>query len=205
LTLISGGLIIMAEDTIPSGNPTESGGPKGEVAYESFKKVLDEKKRLAQKLAEFEAREQDLERAKLEEQGKYKEALEKMQKDLLTERDARKQERSKFGNSILSAELKSLAKGLGAKDDALDALVTLAYNQGLGEIPAIGEDFSVNKDALKTYLGEFQQKNQFLFSKEVTPPKQVVPGSSIDTSTAGLKDKSVAELSKMLAELNNKK
>lgn len=194
----------MAEEITPGGSPDASGGSKGEVAYESFKKVLDEKKKLAQRLAEFEAREQDLERTKLEEQGKYKEALEKMQKDLHLERDARKQERSKFGNSILSTELKNLAKGLGAKDDALDAVVTLAYNQGLSEIPAIGEDFSVNKDSLKTFLGEFQQKNPFLFSKEVTPPRQIAPGSTIEPAS-GLKDKSIGELSKMLAELNNKK
>lgn len=192
----------MAEDITPSGSPSESGGSKGEVAYESFKKVLDEKKKLAQRLAEFEAREQDLERTKLEEQGKYKEALEKMQKDLHSEREVRKQERSKFGNSILSTELKNLAKGLGAKDEALDALVTLAYNQGLSEIPAIGEDFSVNKDALKTYLGDFQQKNPFLFSKQVTHPKDVLLSRSpVNGEEKTLDDMSVAELEALAKQM----
>lgn len=195
----------MSEVDSTSGAPNQAGGEnQDKVAYESYKKLLDEKKKLAQKLQEFEVREQEKEAALLSEQGKYKELLDKTQKDLASEREARKAERAKFGNSILSQELKGLAKGMGAKDEALDALVTLAYQSGLQDVPAIADDFSVNKESLKTFLGEFQTKNSFLFSKEVTPPKQITPGGGASNGLDVTKLKH-DDLKKLLAEKLAKK
>lgn len=202
----------MSEVDSSGGTPevTASGENQGQVSYETFQKVLKEKKNIQAKfadveaklsrLAELEERESLLERQKLEEQGKYKDVLDKANKELMAEKEARKKERSAFADSLLKGEIKSLAQSLGAKPEALDAVVTLAYNQGLGSVPAIGEDFSIDKEALKGFLSEFQTKNSFLFLPKVTPPKDILPGNKVEDPN-DLNSMSLDQKIKMLAEL----
>lgn len=205
----------MSEVDATSGAPdlSTSGDNQGQsVSFETFNKVLKEKKNIIAKyadvdtklarLAELEQKETQLERQRLEQAGQYKDVLSKFELDLQAERDSRKQDRSKFAKKILDGELKSLAQGLGAKSDALDALVTLAYNQGLKEVPAISDDFEVDKDALNTFLSNFQTKNSFLFTACITPQKNLVPNAKpVNGPEKSLDDMSRAELEELAKRL----
>lgn len=75
------------ENKVPGGQPeSEAGGKTKEekhvVAYESFVKVLDEKKSLQAKLQEYERLRKEDEERKLNEKGEYKKILELREKEL---------------------------------------------------------------------------------------------------------------------------
>jgi hypothetical protein len=85
-------------DDKPNDNknaPDDEGGDasKGKVSYETYSRVLDEKKALKKKVDEFEKGKRDAEEAKLAEQGNFKKLLEQREdelKSLKTENDGLK-------------------------------------------------------------------------------------------------------------------
>jgi hypothetical protein len=82
-------------------------------------------------------------------------------------------------------------------------VVTLAYNQGLKEVPAISDDFEVDKDALTTFLSNFQTKNSFLFTAGITPQKNLVPNAGkVNGPEKRLDQMTTAELEDLAKKLN---
>ena len=77
----------VVEDQVidPADQATEEvteGAQENKVAYDTFKKVLGEKKAMQKRLAEFEAEQKKLNEAKMAEEGKLKELLELKQSEL---------------------------------------------------------------------------------------------------------------------------
>lgn len=88
----------MSEEQVSSGNDAETSGQgetqsnsehTGTVKYESFQKVLNEKKNVAERLkatearlAEYERQNKESEERKLKEQGEYKKLLEQRDREL---------------------------------------------------------------------------------------------------------------------------
>lgn len=97
----------MTDEIVSSGDDTETSGPSenqtsiqkghdGKVAYESFQKVLNEKKSVAErlkatesKLAEYEKRTQEAEENKLRKKGEFEKLLTEKESQLKREREER--------------------------------------------------------------------------------------------------------------------
>jgi hypothetical protein len=84
------------DDQIPGGNPGDQkddqtdpnpAPPKGTVAYDTYKKAVDEAKAAKAKVAEFEKAKRESEEAALKEQGNYKKILEEREKELKETRE----------------------------------------------------------------------------------------------------------------------
>lgn len=161
-----------------SGQTTDTGSAdqtietaKDKVAYETYSKILGEKKRVAEENTRLKAEMDKLRHKELELSGKDKELVEALRKQLQDEQDSRKKERGAFAYTTLAAQLESAARGMGCvHPDLVMKTVDLSEVQ-------VNEDFTVNQDDLKRVLETTQTKYPELFKKKVEPPRDGVPGS----------------------------
>lgn len=99
----------------PTPNPVDDGTePKNSVSYESHRKLLDEKKQLADRLKKIEDDARAAHEAELIEQGNLKEALELREKELAEERSLRLGYEEKHLNA---KKMNAIIKGLGTSVD----------------------------------------------------------------------------------------
>lgn len=182
-----------------SGVPPESSGQgpeKDQVAYETHRKLLAEKKALQNKLAEYDANLKASEQAKLEEQGKLKELNDKLKVELEGFKRLAKDKDVKYGTKVLTQEIKSVAKSLGAAEEMLDDVVKL----GDWSTVEITDDFEVKKEALKETMVMMQKSKPWLFKGTKPAPNDLPPnGKPNHTPPKDLKSMNFKDLEKLLA------
>lgn len=190
-----------------SGQPDSSSGQNQEskdtVQYDTYRKVLSEKKALQNKLAEFEAAQKASEQTKMEEQGKLKELSEALRKENEGLKKSLKDKDYKYGYHVLSNEIKSVAKSLGANDDALEDVVKL----GDWTTVEITEDFAVKTDTVKEALLNMQKSKPYLFKSSKPAPNDLPLNSGKPTGSGSFDVKKLKQddLKKLLAmKLANK-
>lgn len=173
------------ENPVGSEGKEPVASPEDKVSYETFKKLLDEKKSVQSKLMEmqasldrFQAEREEAEQAKLVEQNRWKELYEaeankRKKAEELAEgvrkaaRDAKKKE------AVLST--------LGLKRDEFSRFVDF------DAIPDTDDGFDL--EAAKSYVEEFK-KNYPELVKEVkqVPPTSTAPASSTSIKGYNIKD-----------------
>jgi hypothetical protein len=187
---------MIQDENQPSGLPNETGGQNGGkkedvVAHATYLKVLNEAKAAKAKLAEAEAERERERQAKLEQEGKFKEAADEWKKKFEeTEKKAMSFVKT-YGQKVFASETKSVALELGANPDALEDII----KTGDWSEVEIGNDFSVDREKLKAAVSKMQQAKPWFFKSQVSAPKDVTPGQKPPAAgTKSIEQMSVDEL-----------
>lgn len=167
----------MSQETVqPSGQPDpQASGTEDKVAYTTYQKVLSEKKKMAEKLGELEAKFQELESNKLQEQGKFKEIAEAKAKEADEWKKKATQIAHATASHVKENALKLKAQELGMVPKAIEKLPALV---NLDEIE-LEDGFKVNQEKVTNILSGLQKEHDYLFKKTVAPTKDVFPGSVV--------------------------
>jgi hypothetical protein len=191
----------MAEDQNGSGGAPNADdsvdgkeSAKGSVAYDTYRKTVGEVKSLKSQLAEYKAKEAELEQAKLTEQGKYKEALDAAQKKAKELEDKLQNSTKLFTKNLFTKEAKAVAMQMGAVDSALDDIVKV----GDWSSVEIDENMQVNSEQLKEAMAKLAKEKSFFFKKTPTSPKDVNPNGGAPGISKKLEDLSTEELIKLI-------
>lgn len=176
-----------SQDEIPGGiSPDSASGnsdPKedGRVAYETYQKVLREKKSrdeqlksASEKLAAYEAEKAALEEAKLKEQGEFKALLEKEQ----AKRKAYEEELSGLKQGLQNSIKKSaLEEKLGGKLRKSEYAAFIPFER----IAIDPETMKVDDLSLAEVAEEFQKEHKVLF--DFGKSGNGIPGTAPKAST----------------------
>lgn len=177
-----------------SGEPSE----KDVVKYDTYRKAIGELKSLKAKMNEYEAKEQEREQALLAEQGKFKEALESALNKKKELEHALEAKEKAFAKKIFTKEVQEVALSLGARKDALDDIVKV----GDWSSVEIDENFSINKDQLKSQIASLSKSKPFYFASSVAAPRDVNTSSIGSAPTEKkIEDMSIDELKAKLSAL----
>lgn len=184
----------MSEENQSSGQPDQTSGQNPEkkdfVKHETYMKVLSEAKAAKAKLAEFEAQVERDRQAKLEAEGKSKELAEEYKRKFEEAEKKSMTFAKTYGQKVFTAETKSVALELGANPEAVEDLI----KTGDWSDVEIGQDFSVDREKIKASLVRMQQQKPWFFRSQVTPPRDVNPGSKVATGSKSPNEMSVEEL-----------
>lgn len=137
------------------------------VSYDSYTKLLGEKKSKDAKLNELQSRLDAVENERLSEQGKYKELNSKLmeEKKLIAENFGKKFK--EIGLTISKQQFAMEAAKLGCvnTDDAFALFDLNKYE--------LGDDFRIKDDELKAALSEMQRTKSYLFRGNAQAPRDL--------------------------------
>jgi len=131
-----------------------------QVKYETFQKLLNEKKNVQGKLSEYEAELQSLREEKLQREGNHEKLIEDLRKkntELSTNLSKKDQS---YAWNTLTSEIKREAMRAGCENP--DKLIRLLDDEDLRSIE-VGENFSIDKQSLSAVLEKAKRENSFLF------------------------------------------
>jgi hypothetical protein len=183
----------MAENQ-PSGQATGTSGSvdqKDSVSYDSFSKLLGEKKKLQQEMLETKARLDQYEQEKLEHEGKLKEALENAKKSAQSERDRGLKTFKAASELLVKNQINSLASQYGCIDNEI--LVKALDFEDL----EITEDLQFDSEKLKFKIEDLTKKKPYLFKKDFKLPQDVTPSNG-QIPSKPLHELSEAEIKQLL-------
>ena len=173
---------------------TSGGETKDSVSYDTYRKVLSEKKKAAERLANLESEAQKLREEKMQLEGKKDEYIDSLKKKLTDLEANHKKMIGSYAYNSVSNSLKSEALKHGCID--VDAFIKLTDVSSLD----VSDDFTVDQEQLKTVVEDLKKQKPYLFTKEA--PKFVDPKKPVvDLKQQGLKGKTVDELTTMLASM----
>jgi hypothetical protein len=138
---------------------------KDVVQYDSYKKVLGEKKKLDEKLSAYEKELATLRDEKLSAEGKTAELLETTKKRLVETEGKYKKAVGSFAYTLVSSKVEAEAVKLGCNN--INDLLALS---DLSEIE-VDDDFKVNVDQVKALVEKQRKERAYLFSKQVAGPR----------------------------------
>jgi len=144
---------------------------KDSVSYDTYQKVLAEKKAKDAKLAELSAWKQQQEQKDMEVQGKSSELIAALRAQVEEKDKALKQTRQAYGEKVVFESIKAEAAKVGCvKPDALIKLADWSTVE-------VKDDFSVNQDDLSRVILQAQKEHDYLFKKQVNAPKDGHPST----------------------------
>lgn len=194
----------MSEEKETSGQPdqTASGSHTGDkVAYETYRKTVEEAKRAKAEREELKAKLEELEKQKLEETGQVKELAERLKRENAELQLKFKNSAKQFGKTILEREVKSVASQYGVRPEALEDLVKIG---SFKDIP-LNEDFTVDTEKVKETLSGMKKEKPYLFIESKSAPRDVSPqGSGASIGSVDLSKMSKEELIKWAMQNNIK-
>lgn len=168
----------------PSGKPVDASGGDGKsVSYESYQKLLNEKKKIQEKHTESQTRLEEYEQAKLEAEGKLKEALDNQKKLAEKYKSDNVEIIKRVGTKAAKSQITREAEKLGCVD--VDAAFNLLDLSDL----EMNEEFEYDSKTLSDKLQGFAKSKSYLFKKDFKLP------SDLNPSNNSIASKSLAELS----------
>lgn len=173
----------------PSGKPAEASGDaaKESVAYESYAKLLSEKKKLQSEHVETKAKLEEYEQAKLEAEGKLKEANENLKKMLSQSKTEKVELFKKVADKSVRQQFFREAEKLGCADPEL-AMKAVNFDD-----LEITEDFEFDSQKLSGKIQELTKTKPFLFKKDFKIPQDITP-SNKPAPQKSFKDMTPSEL-----------
>lgn len=189
-------------DQNPSGSLTPASGDeqgkKDSVAYETYQKLLAEKKKLQTETQEIKTKLDEYEQGKLEAEGKLKEALENA-KQLNTKLKTDKVELfKKVADKAIRSQFFRKAEKLGCHDPEV-AMKALSFDD-----LEITEDFEFDENKLEEKLQVLTKEKPYLFKKDVKLPADVTPTNK-NAPEKSFADMSTQELLNKYKEISLKK
>lgn len=170
-----------SESNIPRGESNGSGGASGEnknhenkVSFESHQKLLDEKKRVQERLNALEEENKKYRQTALESEGKKDELIEELRKERSTKEEEVKTLKKTFATNVLKAELAIQAKDYGCRD--VDTLFKVMDLEDL-RMKYVDSDLKVDADSVKKQIEAIRESKGFLFNIENPAPRDGNPSS----------------------------
>lgn len=172
---------------------------KDSVAYETYRKVLGEKKKRDEQIAEMQAKLEAIEQDKMAEQGKYQELADTWKTKAIEHETTLKQLQSNYAVKSVTDQIEREAMKAGCTNT--EKLMRLVDIDALTD--HVGEGFKVDGTALKEFVEKAKVDNDFLFSVKGPGIKDGVP-AKVETQKKGLESMSLDEKARLLAsKLNN--
>lgn len=195
-----------SSEQLPDGGAENK---KDTVSYTTYSKVMSTLKsreaklaELSEKVANFERQEEERQGKLLEEQGKFKEALDAKAKRALELEAELKKTKQVFAKKVFTEKAKAEALQAGVIPDGVDDFIKAVDWDGV----EIGEDFSVNHDQLKEKIAKAQETKGFFFAaKKPTGPKDLIPKDGSGNNDFSLNQMKHDDLKKLLAQKLAKK
>lgn len=181
-------------EQIPSGKTEQvSDVPekKDSVAYDTFSKLLGEKKKLQSEMAEMKAYKDQLEAEKLQAEGKWKELAENNKKLA----DEFKSKNLSIVKNVSEKAIRSQFMREAEKLGCLDA--EIAMKACSFDDLEVTEDFEFDNQKLVGKIQELTKSKPYLFKKDFKMVQDINP-SSKSISTKPLTDLSENELKELL-------
>lgn len=144
------------------------------VKYDTYKKVLGEKKAADQKLRELEMRLEQMEIEKATAEGNKDELLVKFQEQNRQLQDRLKQKDQAYAFANLSSQVKTEAAKMGCQDP--DSLVKL---MDLANIPVDPESYRADTDNIRMMLEDEKKSRPFFFGKQAPAIQDVSQSNTI--------------------------
>lgn len=192
----AGGAAQETQETVQSVQPTASSGSDAQtVKYESYRKAVNEKKKLQAQAEEMSARLAELEETQMATEGKKDELIQSLQGRLKEKEAKLKETYSTFAYNSVAAQLKAEAHKLGCVD--AETLIQVTPLDSL----EVGEDFNVDGESLKMLLEEQKEKRPYLFQRQSVAVKDGVPAKPNTETTKDLSKMSIQEKSQLLAQM----
>lgn len=139
-----------------SGNSDQE---KDVVAYDSFQKVLNEKKQTQAKFNELQEKLKSLEEEKLQAEGNKDQLIENYKKRLAETEQKLSKTHNNFAWNVTTRELKSIARELGADTPSKqDAVIRLLPDDVLGKFE-VDEDYNMDREQAKSVLEDWKKSN----------------------------------------------
>lgn len=181
-------------EQIPSGKTEQvSDVPekKDSVAYDTFSKLLGEKKKLQSEMAEMKAYKDQLEAEKLQAEGKWKELAENNKKLA----DEFKSKNLNIVKNVSEKAIRSQFMREAEKLGCLDA--EIAMKACSFDDLEVTEDFEFDNQKLVGKIQELTKSKPFLFKKDFKMVQDMIPSNN-QISTKPLTDLSENELKELL-------
>lgn len=182
----------------PSGNSGGASGndpdKKDSVSYDSHLKLLNEKKKTQQELADTKAKLEEYEQAKLEAEGKLREALENAKKSAASEKEKGLKIFKTASEKAIRSQFLRKAEALGCVD--ADMAMKACDFSAL----SLTEDFEFDDKELDVKIQELTKTKPYLFKKDFKLPPDVIPGTETPAGDKGLKDLKPEQLTNLLAK-----
>lgn len=178
----------------PSGKSVDASGNdqiKDSVSYDSYQKVLGEKKKSQEKLTELQSRLDEYEQAKLEAEGKLQEALANQKKLADKYKSDNIEIVKRVGTKAAKSQISREAEKLGCVD--VDAAFNLLDLSGL----EMNEEFEYDNKTLSEKLQNFAKSKSYLFKKDFKLPSDLNPQNG-PIASKPLTDLSESELKELL-------
>lgn len=180
----------------------QSGEASGEtsqdvVKYETYKKTISELKNVKSKLSEYESKVREREQIELAEKGKFKEALDSeisRRKELEQELQAKEKA---FAKKIFTKEVQEIALQFGARKEALEDIVKV----GDWHEVEIDENFTINKDQLKSQIANLAKSKPFFFVNTAAAPRDISNVASAAPREKEASEMSIDEIKQKLVSL----
>jgi hypothetical protein len=165
-------------DNNPSGNldsasgASKDGQDQKQVSYDSYSKVLGEKKKIQSDMEGMRTKLAEYEQAKLEAEGNLKQALENQKKLTLDSQNQLKEVFSHVTNKVLKQKVYSEAEKIGCVDP--ETLYKILDFEGV----EFTKEFDlVNETVLSNKIQELAKNKPFMFKKDVKMPNDLTPGN----------------------------
>lgn len=191
-------------ETNPSGSAGKASGTSSEgqdqqtVAYESYAKLLSEKKKLQESNSVDKAKLVEYEQAKLEAEGKLKEALDNQKKQTIEAKDQFKNLFETVSTKVLKQQFYREAEKLGCVD------AELAYLATSFDGVEFTKDLEFDHSVLANKLQDLAKAKPMLFKKDVKMPNDLTPtGSIVPQNQKAISDLSSSEQLAMLNQVIN--
>jgi hypothetical protein len=182
-------------DQIPSGKPDQASGndqeKKDSVAYESYQKLLAEKKKLQSEHLDAKTKLEEYEQAKLEAEGKLKEALDNAKQLNAKLKTDKLDLFKKVADKTIRSQVFRKAEKLGSNDLEMTMMALK-----LDDLE-ITEDFEFDEKKLDEKLQALTKEKPFLFKKDFQLAPDLIPSGNA-SPTKALSDLSEAELKNLL-------
>ena len=181
-------------EQIPSGNPAQvSDVPekKESVAYETFSKLLGEKKKLQSEMSEMKAYKDQLEAEKLQAEGKWKELAENNKKLADDFKSKNLNIVKNVSEKAIRSQFMREAEKLGCVDAEI-AMKACSFDD-----LEVTEDFEFDNQKLVGKIQELTKTKPYLFKKDFKMVQDINPSNN-SISTKPLTDLSENELKELL-------
>jgi hypothetical protein len=178
----------------PSGNPapvSDQPEKKDSVAYETFSKLLGEKKKLQSEMSEMKAYKDQLEAEKLQAEGKWKELAENNKKLADDFKSKNLNIVKNVSEKAIRSQFMREAEKLGCVDAEI-AMKACSFDD-----LEVTDDFEFDNQKLVGKIQELTKSKPYLFKKDFKMVQDINPSNN-SISTKSLMDLSENELKELL-------
>jgi ATP-dependent phosphoenolpyruvate carboxykinase len=163
----------MSESRDASGVDQVTSGNEDKVQYETYKKVLSEKKASQAKLDLALSELEQLKSDKLNLEGNKDKIIEELSGRVKKAEDGWKQSSKAFANKVFEKEARAVALQLGADPLFVDDLIAVGRTQKAFDAVEIKDDFTVDEASLKDVFARMQREKPIFFKAQAKATKDV--------------------------------